>query len=75
MLLRFKADFCMPPEFEREALNLLEQAEDLMGKAVKVQLDQDPIEHTGEKSFLELHKCYHGEKVNKPCEKIKRIEV
>ena len=75
MQLRFRVDICVPVKYKKELEALFDAAEALMAKSVEDHIEQGPIEHIGEPTFLELHKCYHDEAVNKPCEIIKRIEV
>jgi len=75
MLYRFRGDFCVPPKHKKLIEDLYYHAEAVMGEAVADFVEQDPIEHTGEESFIEIHKCYHGEEKNKPCKVVERIEV
>jgi len=69
MLYRVKLDLA----FDREEIGqaVFDKAKAVLSKAKKIAKPSGQ----GEISFIEIHKCYHDEAENKPCEMIKRIEV
>jgi len=70
MLYRARIDLC----FDKEdvAQTIIDRAKSRLPEAVRIVRQGEP---TGEKSYIEIHKCYHDEPVNKPCEIIERIEI
>ncbi|MCD6299914.1 MAG: hypothetical protein J7L78_01910 [Dehalococcoidales bacterium] len=70
MLYRVRLDLAFDEEDIGQAV--FDKAKAVLSKARKIAKPSDP--DSEEISFIEIHKCYHDEPENKPCEMIKRIE-
>jgi len=75
MLIRFRADMCVPEKNLPMVKALYNHAEAVMANAVEDLTSLDPIEHIGEPTYIEIQKCYHDEAKPNPCKVIERIEV
>ena len=72
MLYRVRVDLSFVSEADAKAL--YEQGKSTMLKATKLTRVSD-LGMIAEKSFVELHQCYHDEAIQKPCGEITRVEV
>jgi len=68
MLYRVRINLCF--DEEDIADGVYEKARSILNKAKKLANGNE-----FEETFIEIHKCYHDESVNKPCEIIKRIDI
>jgi hypothetical protein len=70
MLYRIRLDIAFDNEDVPQTI--YSQAEQALSEATKIVSKDNTVD---EVSFIEIHKCYHDEDTNKPCEVIRRIEL